>query len=537
MDTKAVHQFPSPPKARTRGGRRAQTAKEAPAAAAKPPRTRRGAKKQAAAEASAADAEHTDAEPAQLMKPLQDAESADAEAGSAEDQIRTGNAVMTSHDSKESPSLQPGRQQLPDSRAAPTVDSASTQHPTTDSAKAVQSPPSVQISPPTSLTKSSKRKDSPNALSPDPKRQHQEPASAQAAHKPFDSLEPSSAAVGELADQASPMMVDNGNQAPQAQDANLGSSDQHALHSSELLAARSHSAAPASADMVDKTGLSIAVHADLPPEASSEQPELVASVSDSEPEAAADSPASAGQTLSSPVPDHPAREQYGADADKSSPPAPDPPAAQQDDTTHAEPSVEVISPDQVAEGSPQPVPVIPDDLTADTEQHASPPAALSILPAQTEVAKDEAASAQHTQLPVANNATEINLQTAAATALPAVPEAVPAKQALSAVPGNAPEAGPGLGKNLVSAIRSFLPGSKAPEPQLAAGKKPVKVMSVLARLYARCAHNSASHDVVEQLAANHAVHDSYVCHFPVSTKQYANRLANEQLVPFTLRRT
>lgn len=28
--------------------------------------------------------------------------------------------------------------------------------------------------------------------------------------------------------------------------------------------------------------------------------------------------------------------------------------------------------------------------------------------------------------------------------------------------------------NLVSAIRSFLPGGKAPEPQLAGGKKPVK---------------------------------------------------------------
>ena len=33
----------------------------------------------------------------------------------------------------------------------------------------------------------------------------------------------------------------------------------------------------------------------------------------------------------------------------------------------------------------------------------------------------------------------------------------------------------GLAGNLVSAIRSFLPGGKPPEPQLAHGKKPVKV--------------------------------------------------------------
>ena len=39
-----------------------------------------------------------------------------------------------------------------------------------------------------------------------------------------------------------------------------------------------------------------------------------------------------------------------------------------------------------------------------------------------------------------------------------------------ALPGSS-----GMAGNLVSAIRSFLPGSKAPEPQLAGGKKPVKV--------------------------------------------------------------
>ena len=38
----------------------------------------------------------------------------------------------------------------------------------------------------------------------------------------------------------------------------------------------------------------------------------------------------------------------------------------------------------------------------------------------------------------------------------------------------APSASGGMAGNLVSAIRSFLPGGKAPEPQLAGGKKPVK---------------------------------------------------------------
>jgi len=37
-----------------------------------------------------------------------------------------------------------------------------------------------------------------------------------------------------------------------------------------------------------------------------------------------------------------------------------------------------------------------------------------------------------------------------------------------------PSASGGMAGNLVSAIRSFLPGGKAPEPQLAGGKKPVK---------------------------------------------------------------
>lgn len=39
---------------------------------------------------------------------------------------------------------------------------------------------------------------------------------------------------------------------------------------------------------------------------------------------------------------------------------------------------------------------------------------------------------------------------------------------------DAPSASGGMAGNLVSAIRSFLPGGKAPEPQLAGGKKPVK---------------------------------------------------------------
>ncbi len=39
---------------------------------------------------------------------------------------------------------------------------------------------------------------------------------------------------------------------------------------------------------------------------------------------------------------------------------------------------------------------------------------------------------------------------------------------------DAPSASSGMAGNLVSAIRSFLPGGKAPEPQLAGGKKPVK---------------------------------------------------------------
>ncbi len=46
---------------------------------------------------------------------------------------------------------------------------------------------------------------------------------------------------------------------------------------------------------------------------------------------------------------------------------------------------------------------------------------------------------------------------------------------------DAPSASGGMAGNLVSAIRSFLPGGKAPEPQLAGGKKPVKVGIVRAQ--------------------------------------------------------
>ena len=47
-----------------------------------------------------------------------------------------------------------------------------------------------------------------------------------------------------------------------------------------------------------------------------------------------------------------------------------------------------------------------------------------------------------------------------------------------ATSSDAEVAGNGLAGNLVSAIRSFLPGGKPPEPQIAHGKKPVKVQSL-----------------------------------------------------------
>ena len=48
----------------------------------------------------------------------------------------------------------------------------------------------------------------------------------------------------------------------------------------------------------------------------------------------------------------------------------------------------------------------------------------------------------------------------------------------AAAASDAAAASSGMAGNLVSAIRSFLPGGKPPEPQLAGGKKPVKVAQI-----------------------------------------------------------
>ncbi|KAL0054711.1 hypothetical protein WJX82_001328 [Trebouxia sp. C0006] len=63
---------------------------------------------------------------------------------------------------------------------------------------------------------------------------------------------------------------------------------------------------------------------------------------------------------------------------------------------------------------------------------------------------------------------------------------------------DAPSASGGMAGNLVSAIRSFLPGGKAPEPQLAGGKKPVKVKALEAADAARRKEAARNADRIKQ---------------------------------------
>lgn len=476
--TKAVHEFPSPPKARTRGGRRAQAAQAPPAAAAKPHNTRRGAKKQ--------DAERQEADVAQQDQPSEEAAPALQEAEHIKVHPTSSDAALeSSHGGRNSPPQQQGRQQSFNSSAAPAAASASTQDPATGSVDDDRSPSSSrQIAPPRSLAKSSKRKHSPDAVSPAPKRQHQEPLSETDAVNSQAAVSHQIAAAADGASDQANLTIDDEDQMPSCQVMESASHDQivdlgsHAFH-----AAGDPNPVPIPADIVDgvQDHASIAADADMPLEASPMQLQQPASVSDSELEEASASPALPSQTVATPTSDHSASERRDAVASTSPAFASAQSAAQ--GSFQVEPEPAMASPAQ-EEQIPQLAAESDDaDVMADIQQEPSPPpAALSIAPAQVaselEAKAVEAIAAVHTSPLDAGSRHDSSLQTLAATALPASSEAVPIQQAHTAVSSSAAEAGPGLGKNLVSAIRSFLPGSKAPEPQLAAGKKPVKVLSI-----------------------------------------------------------
>ncbi len=67
---------------------------------------------------------------------------------------------------------------------------------------------------------------------------------------------------------------------------------------------------------------------------------------------------------------------------------------------------------------------------------------------------------------------------------------------------DAPSASGGMAGNLVSAIMSFLPGGKAPEPQLAGGKKPVKASTDMKFGIQYCDF---------RLHAYHSLHEGVLC--------------------------
>ena len=471
-EVKAVHQFPSPPKTRTRGGKRAQTAREGPAAAAKPPRTRRGAKQAAAA----ADIAPEHSEPAQSSQPPQDVAPASAEAGTAEN--RASNA--TSPHAEASPSLQPDRHVTPDDSAEPAAVSNSMQHAVSTADQETRSPSaSLQVAVPTSLVRSSKRKSSPNALSPVLKRRHQEPSSTKQAETHAAEANGAQEVSASNAKQTSQVLIDDSSALPQVSDiyVDIGPDDDNIQQDLQLLAGRAdgqvfaHSvseAVPCTAD--DDV---------LPPDAPPVQLEQVASISDSEPDEAADKRPETSQRHSPTLQDASAcKSHVPAEASTSSPHAASQHAVQHTEgnlreTAKSESSADEDAADCTLQLAPADV-----DLMHDSQQPSSA-AAVVVGPAPIPQAAEGNAAVHDGNHAAAEMATDNVLAAASAVMLPPVSDAEPAKQAQSSASGTAPEASAGLGKNLVSAIRSFLPGSKAPEPQLAAGKKPVKVCSFL----------------------------------------------------------
>ena len=467
--TQAVHQFPSPPKARTRGGRRAQTAKEAPVAAAKPSRTRRGVKQQPVVE----DAALEEAKPAQSVQAPQTV-SDSAETGSAEDKSGAGHPTSAaSPHSKDDTPQHVERHTLSDAGAAPADGRNSLQHSAAAAEDARSPSASPQMEPPQSLARSGKRKESPNAPSPVTKRPHQELPLAQPAASPQpDVLKQSEAVANDATEQASCMLVDDRTQLPQIQDTGIDSNGQHTQEDPEI---PTEELELQISDVADEAGPSAADDASMLPESSPVQ--QAASISDSEADDSAGSQVEANQIQSSPLQPDQAADQRGAHASTSSPVLPAQSAAQQDTSPHNVVDVEAPAHDNAADPT-EPASVADVDLTAESPHPTSPPAAPAMAPAEVDQpTQDVAAIADVEQ--VANSDKDSMLETASAVALPGTAEAVPAKQGQGAASSTAPEAGPGLGRNLVSAIRSFLPGSKAPEPQLAAGKKPVKVCCLL----------------------------------------------------------
>lgn len=470
-EVKAVHQFPSPPKTRTRGGKRAQTARDGPAAAAKPPRTRRGAKKAAAADTAP---EH--AEPAQSSQAPQDVAPASGEAGTAEN--RASNA--TSPHAEASPSLQPDRHVTPDDSAEPAAVSNSMQHAVSTADQETRSPSaSLQVAPPTSLVSSSKRKESPNALSPVLKRRHQEPSSTQQAETHAAEANGAQGVSASNAKQTSQLLIGDSSALPQASDiyVDIGPDDDNIQRDPHLVAGRADS--QSLAHSVSEAVPSTAEDNVLPPDASPVQLEQVASISDSEPDDAADSTPQTSQRHS-PTLQNPSacKSHVTADASISSPHAASQCAVQRTkgnsrETAKSESSANEDAADCTLQLAPADV-----DLMHNSQQ-PSLPVAVVVGPAPVQQAAEGAAADHDGNHAAAETAQDDVLAAASAVMLPAVSDAEPAKQAQSSASGTAPEASAGLGKNLVSAIRSFLPGSKAPEPQLAAGKKPVKVCSLL----------------------------------------------------------
>lgn len=464
--TQAVHQLPSPPKARTRGGRRAQTAKEAPVAAAKPSRTRRGVKQQPVVE----DAAPEEAKPAQFVQAPQTV-SDRAETGGAEDKSGAGHptSAASPHSKDDSPQ-HVERHTLSSAGAAPADGRNSLQHSAAAAEDACSPSASPQMEPPQSLARSGKRKESPNAPSSVTKRLHQELPSAQPAASPQPDVLKQTEAVA--TEQASCMLVDDSTQVPQIQYTGIDSNEQHTQEDPEI---PTEELELQISDVADEAGPSAADDASMLPESSSVQQAV--SISDSEADESARSQVEANQIQNSPLQPDQAADQRGAHASTSSPVLPAQSAAQQDISPHNIVDVEAPAHDNAADPT-EPASVADIDLTAESPHPASPPAALAIAPAEVDQpTQDVAAIADVEQ--VANSDKDSMLETASAVALPGTAEAVPAKQGQGAASSTAPEAGPGLGRNLVSAIRSFLPGSKAPEPQLAAGKKPVKVCCLL----------------------------------------------------------
>lgn len=445
-------------------------------------RTRRGARKQAAVPVAGQQAHAQPSEPADTASPSSIAGLEDeAQQAAGARSFLTGQGAQPSEVSPQQPELA----LQTDDTVKPAAAFDTLQQPAADPAseQVRGSSSALHYTEHASLVKTGKRKDSPAALSTGSKRQRQESQHSEqlSVHVPM-SAQSHQQQVAIPADQNCKADVES---APVAEGASVVTD-----HHDRLQLGRPRTRCEASRDTAHEVaaGANGSLEPAANPGTSPMHAQQAALELDGEPREIADSPAAGDQIQGSPVVGSQIQDSPEAGSQMQDSPASsqmDPPEALAGAITAIAGSpAEVQQADaQEAAGAAVHVDVTPADaVQSDASQmlidQASPsPAAPAIAPGQPATVDTE--SIQHINLSAdelaVENAVDSVSDAASAVALPAGPAAQIAQKPQNTGTASAPQSSTGLGQNLVSAIRSFLPGSKMPEPQLAAGKKPVKV--------------------------------------------------------------